>query len=254
MTYTKRHVEDRYSNVNYLNRDFNEGGLSAIEEHKKRFTIAKNANYTPYIVREEQRYTIIVEFYREYFGDEVIDVGTRNTILSDKLGHPCSLVDKNNPELPSFDWEKEKLPYEARSFDTVVCLDVLEHVDTFHDSFYDLLRISNEYVIISLPNNWKKTFNEFIRGRGRWPHYGIPPEKPLDRHKWFFNTEDIEDFIYYHSARSLGNYEIVDVQYHIPKTIPRIKLLYPIFRSILPEYQFKNLFVETVFFVLKKKN
>ena len=117
----------------------------------------------------------------------------------------------------------------------------------------DVLRLSSKYVLISLPNNWKKALNEFIKGRGRWASYGIPPEPPHDRHKWFFNTEDVEDFIYYHSVPERGNYEVIDIKYNIPLTILRIKILYPILKFLLPEYQFKNLFVETVFIVLKKK-
>jgi hypothetical protein len=252
--YTKK-LQERYLVPHYASATkFLDEGLAAIDLYKKRFFLSRHVNYKPYYPRKEQRYVIIVEYFRKYLEGSILDVGSRNNLLSQKLGKPVSLVDKNNPELLPFNWEKEHLPYEDNFFDTIVCLDTLEHIDDLHDGFYDLLRVAKKNIIISLPNNWKKAFNEFIKGRGRWPAYGIPLEKPPDRHKWFFNTEEAEDFVFYHSASTLGNYKIREVQYHIPKTIWRIKILYPIFRLILPEYHFKNLFVGTIFFVLEKRD
>jgi hypothetical protein len=246
----ERYLVEHYRGDN----GFLEEGLRAIGDYRNKFPLSKCVNYTAYYPRKEQRYVIVADYFKDYFGGTILDVGSRSNLLSEKLGKPCSLVDKNNPELPSFDWEKENLPYEDNSFDTLVCLDTLEHIDDFHRSFFDLLRVSKKHIIISLPNNWKKSLNEFIKGRGRWPTYGIPLERQLDRHKWFFNTEDIEDFVFYNSISSRGNYKIKGIQHHIPKTIWRIKILYPIFRLILPEYHFKNLFVGTIFFVLEKSD
>jgi hypothetical protein len=113
-----------------------------------------------------------------------------------------------------------------------------------------LLRVSRRHVIISLPNNWKKAFREFVWGRGHYPGYGLPPEKPLDRHRWFFNTEDAEDFMFYHAG--VDGCAVRAVRYHMPVTIPRNQLLYPLLGLFLPERHFKNLFVDTVFFVLEK--
>ena len=252
--YIKKHVVERFQDVNYTPGTYDNEGLEAISSLKELISFEKNISYKPYDDRKKQRYKIITTEFREYFENKTLDVGTRSNILSELLGKKCQLVDKNNPDLPEFNWEKESLPYQGKSFDTVVCLDVLEHVDNLHEAFDDLLRVSSKYIIISLPNNWKKALNEFIKGRGRWASYGIPLEKPKDRHKWFFNTEDAEDFIYYHSATSLGNYEIKRVVYHIPKTILRIKITHPILKLFLPKRHFKNLFVETVFFVLEKKS
>lgn len=250
--YSKK-LKDRHFVKHYSTGDeFSVYGLKAVDLYKSKFTLSVNANYKPYYPRNEQRYLNIVENFKKYFGDEVLDVGSRSKILSEKLGRPCSLVDKNNPDLPEFDWEKDRLPYKDNSFDSVVCLDTLEHVDNLHDDFYDLLRVSRKYIFISLPNPWRRALIEFIHGRGRWQQYGIPPEKPVDRHKWFFNTEDAEDFVYYNSISGKGNYTVREVQYHMPKTIVRLKVMYPVLRLILPEYYFKNLFVETIFFVLEK--
>lgn len=48
--------------------------------------------------------------------------------------------------------EKSKLPYESNSFDCVLCLDVLEHLDNIHEVFDELCRVTRKYLIISLPN------------------------------------------------------------------------------------------------------
>lgn len=255
MKYAQERVVRRFStNKHYNSIPLIESGLSLINEYKSRFTISANASYDAFEPRPEQRYRHLAKYHKNYLEGKVIDIGSRSSELLERLtGVKASLVDKHNKDLPDWDWEKDSVPASDGSYDTVICYDTLEHIDNFHEGFFDILRLSKSNVLISLPNNWKKALNEFIKGRGRWESYGIPPEKPHDRHKWFFNTEDIEDFIFYNAAPERGNYEVVDVKYNIPKTILRIKILYPILRFVLPEYYFKNLFVETVFVVLKKK-
>ena len=253
--YTDKHVKERFeTNSHYVDKTLDSEGLEAVETYRKKFDIGGHVNHIPYAKRKEQRYTIITQqLFESYYGEKILDVGSRSTLLTEKLGRQCELVAKHNKALPPFDWEKELLPYEAKSYDTVVCLDTLEHVDNLHEAFYDLLRVSRKHVIISLPNNWKKAFNEMLKGRGIWPSYGIPPEKPHDRHKWFFNTEDAEDFIYYNSAPNKGNYDVELVQYHMPKTIMRHQWMFPLVKLLLPDRYFKNLYVETMFYVLKKR-
>ncbi len=252
--YTEKHVVNRYKNRHYVNKELSKEGLEAIVAYRKKIRLNDSVDYTPYHPRPEQRYMLVGNLSKEYFGEKVLDVGSRSNLLTRELGRECSLVDKHNDELPPFDWEKERIPYEDESYDTVVCLDTLEHIDDLHEGFYDLLRVSKKYVIISLPNNWKKEFNEMIKGHGRWASYGIPPEKPHDRHKWHFNTEDADNFIFYHSASDRGDYTVKEVVYHVPKTILRIKITHPILKAILPENRFKNYFVETIFYVLEKNS
>ena len=45
-----------------------------------------------------------------------------------------------------------ELPYEDKSFDTVVCLEVLEHLEDPKKALSELARVSKKYVIISTPN------------------------------------------------------------------------------------------------------
>lgn len=104
------------------------------------------------------------------------------------------------------DLEKELIPLASNTFDCVLCLDVLEHLENIHAVFDELCRVTKRWVIISLPNPWH-TFYSMLRngyyGENRpMKFYNLPPEPPEDRHKWFFSTEEGEKFILYRSAKN----------------------------------------------------
>jgi len=251
--YIKDRIINRYSNPFYTKTPWNERGLMAIDTLKKKFPLSENIDYTFYQPRKIQHYLTIEKHFQGKLEGKVLDVGSRNNTIQDILKKPCTLVDKNNPNLPPFDWEKEQLPYRDGAFDTVVCLDTLEHISDLHTAFQDLLRVSDSYVIISLPNCWRKMSKRFVFGWGGTPSYGIPPERPHDRHKWFINVEDMENFVYYQSEAGAVPYEVVGVTYHMSQTLWRHKIIYPLFKFLAPEAWFKNIFVETTFMCLKKK-
>ena len=247
----QKNIIDRFSDKGrYFRGTYDERSLASIEETRMRFPLHKNTTYAFYQPRPIQRYLLIADQFKKYFNGKILDVGSRDTTLEKVIGKPCSLVDKNNPNLPAFDWEKEPLPFADKSFDTIVCLDTLEHIEHLHESFHDLLRVSQNRVIISLPNCWRKTLKEFLKGRGTSASYGLPPEKPFDRHRWFFNTEDIENFLFYNAAR--GNFRVAAVRYHVPKTIFRHSIIYLLARLFLPERYFKSFLVHTVFVCLER--
>lgn len=84
----------------------------------------------------------------------------------------------------------ERLPFGDRSFDAVVCSDVLEHLDNLHGTFVELVRVGRSRIVISLPNCWAAARRPVERGKGRIGHYGLPGERPVDRHKWFFSLAE----------------------------------------------------------------
>ena len=49
----------------------------------------------------------------------------------------------------------ENLPFEDNSFDLVLCCEVLEHLpdDIYQDALKEIQRVSNEYILITVPNN-----------------------------------------------------------------------------------------------------
>jgi len=97
--------------------------------------------------------------------------------------------------------EIERLPFENGSFDAIVCTDVLEHVDNFHHIFGELLRVTRGCAILSLPNCWAGARQPIARGRGQFAHYGLPLDRPMDRHKWFFSLTEAMAFFEGHQKR-----------------------------------------------------
>lgn len=97
----------------------------------------------------------------------------------------------------------DRLPFEDRSFDAIVCTDVLEHLDNFHHVFGELLRVTRGSAVISLPNCWAAARQPIARGRGSFKHYGLPLDRPMDRHKWFFSLTEAIAFFEGHRQRGL---------------------------------------------------
>ncbi|BDW90357.1 MULTISPECIES: methyltransferase domain-containing protein [Thalassospira] len=99
------------------------------------------------------------------------------------------------------------LPLKDNQFGLAVCLDVLEHIETFHAVFSEINRITTDRIIISLPNPLHEYMFNIIKGQDylkegddkhrfgrRSKYYGIPLSKPCDRHKWFFSFDEAYDF------------------------------------------------------------
>ena len=111
--------------------------------------------------------------------------------------------------------EKEPIPFADRSFDCVLCLDVLEHLDNIHDVFDELCRVASRYMLVSLPNPYATFYNMLQNGYYReaqpMKFYGLPKEKPEDRHKWFFSPEEAETFIQYRAGLPQNRMNVVQI-------------------------------------------
>ena len=97
------------------------------------------------------------------------------------------------------DLEGGILPFGDRSFETVLCLDVLEHLEAAHAIYDEILRVACRNVIISLPNPWHSFFR-FLASRGHsresaLKYYGLPETCPEDRHRWFFGESEARTFL-----------------------------------------------------------
>ena len=62
------------------------------------------------------------------------------------------------------DLERELIPVLSESFDCVLCLDVLEHVENIHAVFDDICRVTRRFAVISLPNAWLDFYNMLRHG------------------------------------------------------------------------------------------
>lgn len=139
----------------------------------------------------------IASRFKDYLSGKVLDVGCDKAILKKLLpGIIYTGIDiGGTPDITINLEEITGLPFDNRAFDCVVCSDVLEHLDNLHFIFEEIIRVSSRYVIISLPNNWTNARKPLERGRGSFDKYGLPAEKPADRHKWFFNMSEAKNFI-----------------------------------------------------------
>lgn len=126
----------------------------------------------------------------------ILDVGCDYNTLKHLLGTKVTGVDLYGDPDYKVDFEKEKLSrFKDEEFDMVVCTEVLEHLENLHEMINEIFRVSNKYVLISLPNcaDFFTRINIFFTGNiGKF--YGFPQEKPEDRHRWFFSHINIEDF------------------------------------------------------------
>lgn len=142
------------------------------------------------------RSNYISKRFAKYLVGSILDVGCDRAVLKDLLKNVnyTGIDIAGTPDI-KVDLEKiERLPFEDNSFTTTVCSDVLEHLDNFHYVLSEIVRVTNNYIIISLPNGWAAFRKAIKRGSGKRLHYGLPPVSPQDRHKWFFSFSEALDF------------------------------------------------------------
>jgi SAM-dependent methyltransferase len=148
---------------------------------------------------EKARY--VWDKYREILQSSVLDVGADEKHLTNHLPPTTrywGIGLGGNPD-QEVDLEKGVIPFADDSFETVLCLDVLEHLDNPHEVFDEICRVSSRHVIVSLPNAWATIlqvicFGDFAPNQ-HMKFYGFPPDKPVDRHKWFLSYDEAKYFI-----------------------------------------------------------
>jgi len=153
----------------------------------------------------------------------------------------------------------DKLPFENNSFDTIVCADVLEHLEQIHLIFDELCRVSSRYLIITLPNAYasipefllKKKYTASFEKRkqnGKYSKfYGLPYEKPEDRHRWFFSYDEAVEFVKYRASRFNVELEASESDYKYKKQPFLRKLVLKCLRKLN-----KNLVDKHIILLLKK--
>ena len=135
-------------------------------------------------------------------GDKVLDIGCREMILKeylegnfDYLGLDYISKKSNASDFINHNLEKG-LPDNLNNIDTIVALDVLEHIENIHDVYKEFFSITNKTIVVALPNiaYYKFRINFLIKGElsGK---YIFSEEKVLDRHRWIPNYQSIDKFI-----------------------------------------------------------
>lgn len=194
----------------------------------------------------------IAQRFAGYLHGPLLDVGCDRAVLRDLLGRDVQYTGIDVGGTPDLvlDLERvDRLPFENDAFASVVCSDVLEHLDNIHHIFQELVRVSRRFIIISLPNNWANARRPIERGKGSIAHYGLPAVRPPDRHKWFFGFTEAIEFL--RAQERLFPVSIIET---VANEKPRLALIrawrhmrYPVRERYL------NRYVHTVWVVFEKR-
>lgn len=204
--------------------------------------------------------------YRKYISvldqSTILDVGADQCYLKQHLQDSSSYwgIGLGGSPDQQVNLEKEPIPFRDNKFDCVLCLDVLEHLENIHQVFDELCRVSNKYVIISLPNPYADFWRMICRGDyspGKpMKFYNLPLEPPEDRHKWFFSNEEAEKFIVYRAAKNNMKVLQMDNEKIGGEGSGKKGWLRIIARAILlrRDLNIKNLYASTLWAILQKSN
>lgn len=218
-----------------------------------------------YKTREDKPKWIVDNFPELFKVNKILDIGCDKKQLQKYLPKDVYYMglDISKEADISLDLDSgNKLPLKDREYELVIALDILEHLENIHQIFDELCRISSKSILISLPNNLQSAVKGYIFKKynknksyqlthGKYSKfYGLPFEKPEDRHRWFFNSEEAENFVNYRANKN--GFTIVDIKYEIDMQ----SIFRKIFRFIITGFSRRrmlDLFSGTIFFVLEKK-
>lgn len=153
-------------------------------------------NRTSFRSREE-RSNFIRDTFQDYLSGTVLDIGCDRAVMRDVLGPEryCGVDIGPDADIQQNLETNPILPFEDRSWDTVMCIENLEHLDTLHQVWQELVRVTRKNLIVSFPNCWNHIRARLRRGHGSVWNYGLPAEPPEDRHKWFFSLLEALEFV-----------------------------------------------------------
>jgi hypothetical protein len=156
----------------------------------------------------------IADKYAPILVGSVLDVGCDEAPLRKLVHQPFKYrgVDIRPDADLVLNLDRESLPLPDRSFDTVLCTDVLEHLDRCHEVFDELCRVAGTHIVVSLPNPLRNLLMSLTEGGGgRLKYYGLPTESPSDRHRWFFGAEEAAEFVAQRGQRN--GFEVVQLDF-----------------------------------------
>lgn len=159
-----------------------------------------------YVDRETKARYVWLKYQSILRGRKILDVGADKCNLKQHLDEGASYwgIGLGGHPDQQVDLEQGEIPFPENSFDCVLCLDVLEHLEHIHQIFDELCRVTCRHVVISVPNPLGVVyhllrFGDYRPGQST-KFYGLPLETPPDRHRWFFSYEEAEKFILYRAG------------------------------------------------------
>ncbi len=173
---------------------------------------------TTAIKNRADRYEFLKRHFEKEFREasSILDIGCDDNFLKQIYGDKVFGIDIGGKPDRIVDLEKESLRFlDDNSYDLSICTEVLEHIDNLHEVFRDIQRVSKKYMVISIPNSISyHRLNKVYKTHRTGKFYGLPLEKPVDRHKWYFSYSEIVDFFAGHEKA--GTYTIERIVYQYP--------------------------------------
>jgi hypothetical protein len=150
------------------------------------------------------RQRTVGRLYHDYLqGDSVLDIGCDVRGVEEFIGPKTRYQGIDMHGMPDIvlNLDHDRLPFEDRSIDTVVCVETLEHLQHIHEVFDRVMAVSRRYVICSLPVEAAFTENKLADSLGGAFSFLTPIAPVFDRHKWVGSVSDNLDFVYYRCER-----------------------------------------------------
>jgi len=144
--------------------------------------------------------------YQEILKGRILDVGADACHLRRHLPEDADYTGIGLGGTPDVqvNLEEGPIPFPDDTFDCVLCLDVLEHLENIHAVFDELCRVSSRYVIVSLPNALGTVMRAAVSARQpedfAIKFYGLPLDPPEDRHRWLFSEHQARVFVEHRAA------------------------------------------------------
>jgi SAM-dependent methyltransferase len=156
----------------------------------------------------------VVEIYHSKFEEvsrrlkpgarSLLDIGCRDGILRKYLPEEMSYTGVDltpGPNVTQVCNVERGIPFADASFDAVVALDVLEHIDNIWFAFDEMVRVARRQVMVVLPNSYHfRERTRFLRGR-EGGKYVLSPDPIHDRHRWLPSYRSAHAFCAHQALR-----------------------------------------------------
>ena len=197
----------------------------------------------------DQKFFVLQKLLADKEGGELLDFGSRDQILKKFIPKQIKYtgvdISQNNDETNIVMDLNQKIKFDNNSFDFVVALDVVEHLDDPKIFINECLRISKDKVYIVLPNIAYFEFRLMLLFSGSLgSKYHFSGKKIDDKHQWFTNYYLVNQFF----NKNHSNFQITK----IIKTRNKLKFLY-FFEKILSKF-LPNIFSWSFLITINKIN
>jgi hypothetical protein len=131
----------------------------------------------------------------------LLDVGCRGCELRDYVTDlvqykGVDLFQNDNGNVDFVLNVEEGLPFPDNSYDFVVALDLVEHLNNFQGGLEELYRVARKSLMVMLPNIAHIVFRKEFVLRGRLgAKYDLKYGMGKDRHRWLTTIPQIDDYM-----------------------------------------------------------